>query len=110
MTLIIMHKYVYVLYVVPPVISPFSFDSTVDAGASVQITCHVNVGDLPIQINWSFFGDSSKRTQTDIQTMKVGSRGSILMIDNVNFEHNGFYVCSAKNSASSTNYTAELKV
>ncbi len=91
---------------------PFSFgESAVDAGANVQISCVVSFGDLPLSISWSFHSiDSSKRKQADINTMKLGSRGSVLMIDSVNFEHNGLYTCSAKNAIAVANYTAELVV
>lgn len=97
---------------VVPVIVPFSFgDSAVDAGANVQISCVVSFGDLPLSITWSFHGvDSTKRRQADITTMKMGSRGSALIIESVNFEHNGFYTCSAKNGVGVANYTSELIV
>jgi hypothetical protein len=91
---------------------PFSFgDTALDAGASVQVSCIVSFGDLPLTISWSFYGvDSSKTTQTDVTTMKFGSRSSLLMIENINYEHNGQYTCTAKNSAGSVNYTTELIV
>lgn len=96
-----------------PSVVPFTFGETaVDAGANVQISCVVSFGDLPLTISWSFHNvmDSSKRSQSEITTMKIGTRSSLLMIDSVNFEHNGFYTCSAKNAVGVANYTAELIV
>jgi len=98
--------------IVPPAIAPFSFgDSALDAGASIQVGCVVSFGDLPLTISWSFHGvESSKRTQTDITTMKLGTRGSVLMIESINLENSGLYTCTAKNAVGTANYTAELIV
>lgn len=98
--------------IVPPVIVPFSFgDEAVDAGASVQASCMVSFGDVPVSIKWSFHGtDSLTSSQKGVSTMKFGARSSVLMIENVNFEHSGLYICKATNAAGSAEYTAKLVV
>ncbi|ODN02698.1 Hemicentin-1 [Orchesella cincta] len=108
------YKMVNWVWVVPPVIVPFSFgdeQDTVDAGASVQASCMVSFGDTPLTITWSFHGaESSTASQKGVTTTKIGSRISVLVIESVDFNHNGLYTCTAKNAAGSTDYMAKLIV
>lgn len=68
-------------------------------------------GDSPLKVSWTFHGpDSSTRTQSGVQVVKVGEKSSLLIIDSVTSEHSGNYTCSAKNAAGETNYTAEVVV
>ena len=76
-----------------------------------QLNCIVATGDTPLHITWSFHGkDSSTRSQAGVNVMKVGAKGSILSIESVTSDHSGNYTCTAKNSAGTANYTAELVV
>lgn len=71
----------------------------------------VSFGDTPLTISWSFHGsETSTTSQTGVSTMKFGTRSSVLMIENVNFIHNGLYICNAKNAAGSANFTTKLIV
>ena len=96
----------------PPSIAPFSFgDAPLDAGALAQVQCVVTFGDLPVEITWTFHGsDATKRSQTGVSIMKVGSKSSLLIIESVSTENSGNYTCTAKNGAGVSNYTAELIV
>lgn len=91
-----------------PVIGPFSFgDHEYTLGMSAQINCIVIEGDLPVDLSWTFHGPSSK---AGIETMKIGSRSSVLNIDSVSGDHAGNYTCIARNAAAVRNYTATLSV
>jgi len=97
--------------VVPPQISEFQFDDTVEKGAYVSLQCNVPVGDLPLQILWTH---SSHLNQTDInnsgmRTGKLGPRTTVLIIESVSVHNLGIYTCSAISPAGTANYTAELK-
>ena len=98
-----------VLSPVAPVIGPFSFgDHEYTLGMSAQINCIVIEGDLPVDISWTFHGPSS--AMAGVETMKFGSRSSVLNIDSVGADHAGNYTCIARNSAAVRNYTAALSV
>lgn len=91
---------------VPPRIIPFDFGSSpLYSGQSVQVTCLVSEGDPPLEIFWNFNG-----TSKGVSTHKLGSKGSTLLIDDVNFDHRGNYTCYAKNIAGIVLYSAILNV
>lgn len=85
---------------------PFYFSSSpIYSGQSVQATCLVSEGDLPLEIFWEHGG-----TLTGVTTHKLGRQGSSLLIDDVGFEHRGNYTCFAKNAAGIVSYSAILNV
>lgn len=91
---------------VSPRIIPFDFGSSpLYSGQSVQVTCLVSEGDSPLEVFWNFNGSSK-----GVSTHKLGSKGSSLLIDDVDFEHRGNYTCYAKNIAGIISYSATLNV
>ena len=78
-------------------------------GDFAQISCIVTSGDQPLTISWSFHG-SEGEGDGGITTTNLGSRMSLLVIEEVEHHHQGLYTCQAKNGAGTSSYTAELKV
>lgn len=101
---------------VAPAINPFSFGtSSIFAGQSLQLTCFVVDGDLPLQISWSFHHKNSSEnflqsSNLGIRTMEAGPKTSLLFIDSVTAEHQGIYTCTAKNPARLVNFSTTLNV
>ena len=82
-------------------------------GDCAQISCIVTSGDQPLTISWSFHGtdgEAGEGVDKGISTTNLGSRMSMLVIDNVRHHHQGQYTCQAKNGAGSRESSAELKV
>lgn len=92
-----------------PRIVPFSFEQPIFAGVTTQVTCTVAEGDSPIDISWSLHG-SENLTDLGISTTKVGSKVSVLVIENTALRHRGNYTCTARNAAGATNLTATLNI
>jgi hypothetical protein len=77
----------------------------------VQTICIVGEGDLPIELSWSFRGDSETgMADLGISTTRVGPRSTVLQIDSVTAGHSGEYTCTAKNSVGSQSVSAHLEV
>ena len=101
-----------------PEIGAFSFSKDVmNEGDFAQISCIVTSGDQPLTISWSFHGldgpnrlKSSPPGNNGITTTNLGSRMSMLVIEQVQHHHQGTYTCLAKNEAGTSSYTTELKV
>ena len=101
-----------------PEIGAFSFSKDVmNEGDFAQISCIVTSGDQPLTISWSFHGldgpnrlKSSPSGNNGITTTNLGSRMSMLVIEQVQHHHQGTYTCLAKNEAGTSSYTTELKV
>lgn len=79
------------------------------SGQSVQITCYVSEGDLPLRIVWQLNG---KRIEdfSEISSGVMGKRGSFLTIDSVSYNVAGNYSCAASNAAGEDVHTAQLLV
>lgn len=92
-----------------PHINPFSFDGDANSGESVQLTCHVAKGDLPLNIKW-LFKDQPIFAHLGILTSKFGDRSSFLTIPAVTADNSGIYSCVATNKAGQFNYTTQLNV
>lgn len=86
-----------------------AFDESVNFGDSVQLTCHVAKGDLPLKIKW-LFNQKPLFAHLNILTSKLGDRSSFLTIPSVTAENSGNYTCAAWNAAGEHNFTAKLNV
>lgn len=95
--------------VVLPHITPFFFESDVNHGDSVQVSCHVTKGDLPLKIKW-LFNNKPIFAHLNIVTSKFGDRSSLLTVPAVTADNDGNYTCVASNDAGHSNYTAVLNV
>ncbi len=73
------------------------------------MTCSVSHGDEPISVTWSLKGDTIS-SEPSITTTMIGSRTSILIINQVGYRHSGLYSCRATNPAGTASYVTELKV
>lgn len=99
-----------IFLLVAPRITPFAFeDSPINAGEYTTIQCAVPNGDLPINVEWKFNGNSLKQ-YSEITISKAGRRGSLLTIESVSHNLAGNYTCIASNKAGSYQHTAELLV
>jgi hypothetical protein len=92
-----------------PHIIPFSLEEEVNTGDSIQLTCHVSKGDIPLQISWNFHGQELS-SHFGISTAKIGDRTSFLTIASVMAGHSGNYTCMAQNRAGTVSYTATVHV
>lgn len=92
-----------------PSIFPFSFDGEANEGDSVQLTCHVAKGDLPLRIRWTH-NELPLFPHLGVMASKIGERISLLTVETVKAVHSGNYSCVASNNAGNTSYTAELFV
>lgn len=92
-----------------PSIYPFGFDAEANEGDSVQLTCHVAKGDLPLRIRWTHNG-LPLFPHLGVMASKIGERISLLTVETVKAVHSGNYSCVASNNAGNTSYTAELLV
>lgn len=95
---------------VPPRITPFSFeDNPLQDGQYVQVTCLASEGDLPIKIEWTLNGESTKQF-SEITVAAMGQRSSILSIESASYAVAGNFSCTASNLAGHSSHTAELLV
>lgn len=85
------------------------FESDVNYGDSVQVSCHITKGDLPLKIKWLFNGKPIF-AHLNILTSKFGDRSSLLTVPSVTAANSGNYTCAASNDAGDFFYTAELNV
>lgn len=93
-----------------PNIVPFAFgEEPTSSGAFVQFVCTVKDGDLPLQISWLLNGKTVSDF-LDISIVPAGSRGSILTIESVQYEHAGNFTCEAQNKAGKAEYIVGLQV
>lgn len=88
---------------------PFEFGEPASAGDTVQLTCHVTKGDMPLTIAWYFDGRRIE-PHMGVVTSMFGHRTHLLSISNVRQSHIGRYICVATNQAGSAEYSADLHV
>lgn len=97
------------LRLVLPYINPFDFDGDANAGDSVQLTCYVAKGDLPMTITW-LFNEKRIFAHLGIVIIKVGDRSKLLSIPSINGENSGNYKCIATNLAGVFTHNSTLNV
>lgn len=96
--------------IVFPKIKPFTFgDSPVFAGQSAQVACSVSEGDYPLELSWTFDGPRDV-FELGVSVVKIGTKTSLLSIDNTNSIHRGNYTCYVMNRVGNASYTASLNV
>lgn len=103
---------IYLIYSPPPVqphITPFTFDEEPSMGESVQVSCYVNKGDMPMDFSWMLNGEPIS-TAMSVNVTPFGKKTSVLSIEYVDQSHIGNYTCVASNRAGIATYTAELFV
>lgn len=89
---------------------PFTFgDDPLEAGEPISIQCMIPAGDLPLNISWTFNGESVAK-HNDIRTTANGKRASAISIDVVSEKNIGNYTCWGENRAGKTSHTASLLV
>ena len=100
-------------------IVPLTFgDEQINLDDAVSVTCVVNKGDLPIQIEWMFQGSEEYGRSTDkrlttndgVVITRTNARISMLSIEAVKSRHRGNYTCLAKNNAGFVQNTAQLAI
>ncbi|XP_053683718.1 cell adhesion molecule Dscam2 [Sabethes cyaneus] len=92
-----------------PIINPFHFEEEIDSEESVQVTCHVSKGDLPVEITW-LFNSKPLRNDRGVIIQHSGRRVSTLTLESIRAYNAGNYSCVAKNVAGSVEQSAELIV
>jgi len=112
--LLLLFVFFIVLSVWPPAvfpkIKPFTFgDTPVFAGQSAQVACSVSEGDSPLELSWTFDGPRDV-FGLGVSVLNVGTKTSLLSIDNTDSVHRGNYTCRVTNRAGRTSYTAGLNV
>lgn len=96
---------------VVPRIEPFGFGDPIYDGQSTQVTCFVSEGDLPLNLSWTYHGDTDNLPlRSGISINKMGSKVSVFYIDAASSYHAGNYTCIATNRAGRANFTATLNV
>lgn len=95
--------------IVSPHITPFSFEEEPSMGDTVQVTCLVSKGDMPVTFSWLFNG-APIPLGTSINITPVGKKTSLLTIENVDQAHIGNFTCVVTNRAGITTQSAELLV
>lgn len=100
----------FTICVVFPKIKPFTFgDTPIFAGQSAQVTCSVLEGDLPLELLWTFDGHRDV-LGLGVSVVKIGTKTSLLSIENTNSIHRGNYTCHVMNSVGNASFTASLNV
>lgn len=80
-----------------------------DEGSFAQLSCIATKGDEPLTLSWTFHG-SKISSDLGIITTPIGSRGSMLIISSVSYQHNGLFTCTATNQGGQKAASADLKV
>ncbi|XP_065576987.1 cell adhesion molecule Dscam2-like isoform X2 [Artemia franciscana] len=91
---------------VPPRIVPFLFREEVVEGLRVQVTCSVDIGDLPITFMWK----KDDQPLKEIEIRQIDEYSSMIVIDRATSSHSGNYSCCVENGAAKDFYSAILKV
>jgi hypothetical protein len=94
---------------VPPKISPFSSERTLQLGERASLTCSLTKGDGPLTVNWLKDGRPLDPKQ-GLAVQQVDQFNIILLIESLSPDHNGNYSCVARNPAAEVALTQRLVV
>lgn len=78
-------------------------------GESVQVSCYVNKGDMPVSFTWMFNGGPIS-TEMSVTITSFGKKTSVLSIEYVDQSHIGNYTCVVSNKAGIATHSADLYV
>lgn len=78
-------------------------------GDTVQVSCLVSKGDMPVEFSWLFNGVPVSRDKS-VNIMALGKKTSVLNIEYVDQSHIGNFTCVATNRAGIAMHSAELFV
>lgn len=99
----------YFIFIVPPLIHPFSFDEAVNSGEFVTLICAIYKGDFPINITWTLNGERISIFD-GITATYTNKRSSQLTIESAQAHHSGEYKCLAQNTVGFAQYSSYLNV
>lgn len=91
-------------------INPFSIESQTFAGETVQFTCVIPRGDIPLTISWLLDGQQPSFITSGVSTTQLGPRTSLLTISSATARHSGNYTCLAENAAGVAMFSVPLVV
>lgn len=78
-------------------------------GDTVQVSCLVSKGDMPVNFTWLFNGESIPE-EMSVNIMSLGKKTSVLNIEYVDQSHIGKFSCVVTNRAGVATHSAELFV
>lgn len=78
-------------------------------GDTVQVSCVVSKGDMPITFSW-LFNNKPIEIEASVKVAPFGRKTSVLNIDYVDQSHIGNFTCVATNNAGVASYSAELLI
>ncbi|XP_057660488.1 cell adhesion molecule Dscam2 isoform X10 [Diorhabda carinulata] len=94
---------------VPPHVTPFTFEEEANSGDTIQVPCTASKGDVPMIFLWLYNNNPISKSK-GIRVTTLGKRSSSLIIDSVEGNLAGNYTCLISNEAGNSSYTAELLV
>ncbi|GIY51862.1 titin [Caerostris darwini] len=91
-----------------PVLHPLFIPPDISLGDSLDITCSLKRGNVPISFEWKL----NEKKITGIQGIRINTseRRSVCIIQNINHDHIGNYTCKASNVEGFDEAHTELKV
>lgn len=98
-----------ILFPVPPIIEPFSFQDGLAEGMRTRTICGVSKGDAPLTLRWLKDGDQLPSI-LGANVSSIDQYSSLLSIPSLSAKHSGDYTCVASNQAAEFKYTASLQV
>ncbi|KAF4532567.1 hypothetical protein B566_EDAN008491 [Ephemera danica] len=104
--------------IVPPRITPFSFQTDLHVGDRAGVQCFITKGDLPLEIKWQRDGATiavtpaalSADSRNTVVVRQLSAYVSSLSIDELLPEHAANYTCVATNNAASAQHSSQLLV
>lgn len=87
----------------------FGIPEEVEAGQLLQVSCTVTKGDEPVTIQW-LKDELPLISSPQFRITSISSKMSILMLEDVGFEHSGLYSCVAYNPVGKAEEASPLKV